>query len=333
MKICSHDYSREELLRRCNPDVLYGARRVELTDGRGRGSRLIEVKTPGGLRASFWEDRCLDIVDLEFCGVNLAFLSKNGLVADPSHSAEVNNFFKYWQGGFLLTCGLRNTGPPCEVGGEFFPLHGQIGLTPAEEVNVLTSQDGVTITGRMRETALFGHNLQMTREIKVSFERGQIVVKDKVENLSPVPEPLFLLYHINFGFPFLGEELALTFPKGEVRGRTDLATEQIGERLKIVPPVDGGQEVVYFYTPDEKAAQVILANSRAGVEAKISYDSERLPVLAQWKSMAAGDYALGIEPGTSHIRGRKDELADGYDLCVPAFEALEFGFTADFEKI
>ena len=321
-------YTREDLLRRCNPASVYGARRVVVADGRGQGQRLVEVKTAAGLRASFLEDKCLDILDLEFKGVNLAFLSKNGLMA-LSHP-ETNTFSQYWTGGFLSTCGLRNSGPPCTVNDEFFPLHGRIGVTPAEHVSVHVDDSAVTISGTIRETALFGHWLEMERSIVIPVDGAKITVKDKVNNLGPEAEPVFMLYHINFGFPFLSEELTVDFPEGEVKGRTPEAQAAINDRTRFTAPKDGEAENVFFHFPNDENPKVRLFNPNLSISAEIQYERSRLPVLTQWKCMRSGDYALGIEPGTSLIRGRAKELEDGYDTKVPGFGTLEYGFTINF---
>lgn len=327
MNIHGQAYSREDLLRHCNPSVLYGARKIEIAEGRGRGHRLIEVKTASGLHATFSEDKCLDIIDLSYKGVNLGFLSKNGIVSTPIANPETNSFTKYWPGGFLSTCGLRNTGRPNEVNGEFFPLHGHVSLTPGENVCVNVNEKEITISGKVRETALFGHCLEMERKITIPSDGAEIAINDTVYNLTPEEEPVLLLYHINFGFPFLSEHLELKFPECEVRGNTSLAQEKISERTKITPPSDGAEELVYFYTPKEKDVKVNLANRKLNISTEVSYDSTQLPVLAQWKCMRSGDYALGIEPGTSYLKGRKGELESGYNIKVPGFGKLEFGVT------
>jgi hypothetical protein len=333
MKISGKEYSREELLRRNNPDALFGARRVELADGHGKGLRLIEVKTAAGLSASFAEDKCLDIIDLSYNGVNLAFLSKNGLVTAPLANPNADSFLKYWQGGFMSTCGLRNSGPSCRIDKEFFPFHGHVGQMPASRVNVKVDEEKIKIKGRIRESSLFGHCLEMERKITIPSDGASIKVKDTIYNLTPEPETILFLYHINFGFPFLSEDLVLKFPEAEVSGRTDLAQERIADHAKITPPIDGEPEVVYFHKPKEKDVEVSLTNKALGIKAAVSYDSENLPVLAQWKCMHSGDYALGIEPGTSHIRGRKEELENGYDVKVPGFGKLKLGFTVTFETV
>jgi len=333
MRIFGQEYSHEDLLRYSNASSIYGARRVELIQGRGRGQRLVEVKTAAGLRATFLEDRCLDICELEYQGVNLGFLSKNGIISTALANPETDSFTKYWSGGFLSTCGLRNTGPSCTVGSEFFPTHGHIGITPAEYVNLDVTPREVVISGKMRETALFGPCLEMTRKITIPSDGAKIIVKDTIRNLTPEAETIFLLYHINFGFPFLGEDLELYFPEGDVKGRTPEAEEAIDKHTEITPPIDEEPELVYFHLTKQKRATVNLTNQRLGINATIQYDSTKLPILAQWKCMRSGDYALGIEPGTSFICGRKAEIENGYDTQIEGFGTLECGFTINLDDI
>jgi len=216
------------------------------------------------------------------------------------------------------------------VGDEFFPLHGRVGLIPAEHIGVHVDDSNITISGTIRETALFGHSLEMERVIVMPVDGAAISVRDKISNLSPEAEPLFFLYHINFGFPFLSEELKVDFPEGDVKGRTPEARAAIETRADFTAPRDGQGEHVFFYLPKEDNPKVKLFNPSLGIGAEIQYDRRRLPVLTQWKSMRSGDYALGIEPGTSFIRGRAKELEDGYSVKVPGFGVLEYGFTVNF---
>jgi len=325
MHISGHELNNNDLLRYTNPSALFGARRIKLADGRGKGHRLVEVKTAAGLRLTLSESRCLDIVEAEYKGINLGFLSKNGIADSPLYSPETTSFTKYWQGGFLATCGLRNVGGDCEIAGEYFPIHGHIGQTTADEVNITTTEDTITISGKIRETALFGHCFEMFRTITVPTDGAKITVKDSVRNLTPEEHPVFLMYHINFGFPFLSEHLQLNFPPGEVRGRTDEAQQRIDSHTTITPPIDGEPEYVYFHTPTTTNPTVTLTNPSLGITAEVSYNKTNLPVLAQWKCMRSGDYALGIEPTTGFVRGRKEELANGYDKIIPPFGEMDFG--------
>ena len=326
MKILGQEIPQSDLLRHSNPTALYGAKRVTVAEGRAKGQGLIQVKTADGLRLTILEDKGLDILDVEYRGVNLGFLSKNGLTNQNHTEMPGDSFVRYWQGGFLGTCGLRNVGGPCTVDDEPFPLHGRIGLAAAENTGVDVNDTHIVITGLLRETALFGPALEMHRTIEIPVDGAKIKVRDVVKNLTPEPQPIFLLYHINFGYPFLSEHLKSQFPAGEVKGRTPEAQKLLAEHAVFTKPVDGANENVFFHMPIAEKPVVKLMNRQLGLAVDISYDKSQLPVLAQWRCLKSGDYALGIEPSTSYIGGREQELANGYDTYMPAFGQMEFGF-------
>lgn len=309
-------------------DQLYSVRRLTLQEGAGDGLRLIEVCTSAGLRAVFCESRALDLYELHFRGVNLGFQSKNGLTAGRVLPVA-DEFLHTWPAGFLATCGLRNAGPSCVAAGEFHPLHGRIGGMPAEKVSIDLDPEAnkLVIKGQMRESALFGHHLVLERTLEISLDRPAIRWQDKVRNLAAEAEPVFLLYHFNFGYPFLSPDLQLHFPPEQVIPRTEEAQKGLAEFDQICPPVDGFKEQVFFHLPLAAAAPettVRLNNPQLGISAELSYSTAELPILVQWKSMKSGDYALGIEPANSMIRGRAEELAAGYDQILPGFASRQF---------
>lgn len=331
-------------------DQLYSARRLQLLDGPGAGLRLVEVCTAAGLRAVFCEDRALDLYELHFQGANIGFLTKNGLAGANRSWTAPGEFAKTWPAGFLATCGLRNTGPDCTVDGEFHPLHGRIGQTPAEHISLTFDEADcrLTIGCQVRESALFGAHLVLKRRIEIDLLGSMIRYADTVSNRATEAETVFLLYHINFGYPFLGPELQLQFPESRPWPRTAAAVAGLGEYRTMTAPIDSRPEQVFFHVPpavtidldqalnrtgyppaDSAAdwAEVVLTQPRLGITARLQYRWSELPVLTEWKSMKSGDYALGIEPGTGLIRGRAAELAHGYDLILPGLAELTFGWS------
>ena len=334
MKIAGQDYARGELLARCsNLSAMYGARRISLEDGKASGMKAVEVRTAAGMRCLFSEERCLDLMELDFKGTGLGFLCKNGIVSNAYAEPAANDFWRYWTGGMLATCGLRNTGEGCTVDGEKFPQHGHIGLMPASNVGICVDEENITVTGTMRESAMFGHCLEMKRTISIPVSGAQVRIEDEVRNLTANPEPLFLLYHFNFGFPFLSEALELCFPEGETRARDENAARHMEEHTRIAAPVNNEAEQCYFHLARDTNAEVRLTNRSLGMTARLRYDTGNLPILTQWKSMRAGDYALGIEPGTSLIRGRAEELKNGYDVCLGGYESMTFAVELALESV
>jgi hypothetical protein len=318
-------------------DQLYSVRRLVLAEGSGEGMRLIEVCTAAGMRAAFLESHALDLYELNFRGVNLGFMTKNGLVKGTVTSVS-GDFTRTWPGGFLVTCGLRNTGVECMSEGEYHPQHGRIAGMAAEHVGVTFDRQGqrLVIQGHMRESAFFAHHLVLNRTIEIPLGGSAITWHDQVENLAPEAEPLFLLYHFNFGYPFLSPRLQLHFPPGTVLPRTDWAREGLAEFDQIHAPQDGFIEQVYFHQPlpeNPPAAAIRLVHPKLGLAAQLSYSTAELPELAQWKCLRSTDYALGIEPGTSRIRGRAVELADGYAQILPGFGRRDFNLRLDLSTI
>lgn len=335
MNILGKQYTREELLRYSNPvSGLYGVRRVEMAEGRARGQKFFDVRTAGGLRAFISEDRCLDIVELEYKGVNLGFLTKNGINSTALHNPETQSFRRYYTGGFVNTCGLRNTGFTCNVDGEFFPVHGHIGMTPADHVSVNVTEEEITISGIMRETAFGGWSLEMKRTITLPSDGAKVTVSDVIHNLTPQPEIILFMYHVNFGFPFLNESLKIEYPESEkVIGHPLMPASQqnFDKRMEITPPVDGDPEMCYSHFLKNKDVTVRLHNEDLGIKGKMCFDGEKLPILTQWKSMRPGDYALGLEPGNSRLMNRENELKDGFDTKVSGYGSLEYGFSFSVE--
>ena len=65
-----------------------------------------------------------------------------------------------------------------------------------------------------------------------------------------------------------------------------------------------------------------LVNPDLGVGMTISWSGETLPILSQWRSMASGDYVLGLEPTNCYISGRHDEREKGTLPVLKAWDTI-----------
>ena len=65
---------------------------------------------------------------------------------------------------------------------------------------------------------------------------------------------------------------------------------------------------------------------------KLSWSGDTLPILAQWRSMASGDYVLGLEPTNCHIMGRHNERENGSLAILKAFESIKNTVNISFEQ-
>ena len=273
--------------RKCgNLRQVRSAYEITFASGRESGKNGILVQN-GLLEVCFTKDNALDISWVKYKGVNISFLSKNGL--NPANRDFLGNF----EGGFLYTCGMDNISG-CVEGK---PIHGSMHYTKAENVCITYEDDAIVISGDVRESALFGKNLTMHRRYTV--KENAITVCDTLVNEAYLPTDYVLLYHVNYGYPFLDECLEMELDVRESDPQTEIAKKRYDERFSITYPIDGNDEDVYYHTMN--TGKVTLTNRKVGVGVTMLYDVEDFPVTLEWKSMTSGDYALGIEPALTRF--------------------------------
>lgn len=315
-----------------NISQLVTLRRVTLAEGRARGAQVIEVETAGGLALDVLADSGLDFGRCKFRGKNMAWISKNGYDAPTVFSPHENEFLHTFPGGLLHTCGLRNAGPACRDGDEWHPLHGRFHGLAAENVSAQIEEDEIVIRGVVRETALFGHLLEVKRTIRLPVFGASVTVSDTVTNLSPRDEEIMMIYHCNFGYPLLDENAVLSLPEArETVPRTPFAATGLHKALTFEKPVPGEEERVFF----QKMARdfsASLFNPSLGVRMDMTWSGETLPILSEWRSMASGDYVLGLEPTDCYIMGRAAERKNGTLPVLRAFESVTHTVKIEFTE-
>ena len=142
-----------------------------------------------------------------------------------------------------------------------------------------------------------------------------------------------LLYHMNFGYPFLTPDLQMKLPEGTATTpRTEEAAKGLGQERTFQEPADGKEEQVYFHQvpADQGLGRVELYNPGLGFGAEVTWTKDTLPVLAQWKCMRSGEYVLGIEPTNSYIMGRSAERENGTIGMLQPFETRRMQVTMRF---
>ena len=193
----------------------------------------------------------------------------------------------------MYTCGMDNISS-CVAGK---PVHGSLHYKKCDLAYGVEEGENIVVYGEVRECALFGKNLLLKRRFTVSA--NGLCIQDTVENCAFTDTEYILLYHVNYGYPFLDECLQLDIPAVQSEPLTDIAKQRQGEMLRITAPVDGGDEDVYYHTLKE--GRVRLHNPAVNIGVEMCYDTADFPVTLQWKSMISGDYALGIEPALSRF--------------------------------
>lgn len=293
-------------------DQIAYAKRSVLNGGKEEGLKIINIDNGGALTCTLLEGRCLDISKLCYKGINLGFLGKPGIQNPSLPSVTPGEFTRYFYGGMLYTCGLRNVGPNDSDDSGQYPYHGRLGMTPAEEVNTIVNWEDnvIEVTGKVVLSALFGYNLVLHRQISIPLFGNEIKIIDRVENQGFQDETIMLLYHVNFGWPMLSEQTKLEINHKSVTPRDEIAKKGIKNWDTFENPIDGYQEQVFYHdviSDSDQFAHAHVINKQLGLHVDISFDKEVLPQLIEWKSMSSGDYALGIEPSTSLVSGRISE--------------------------
>ncbi len=308
-----------------NIDQIAGIRQSRILHGRAQGVEMAEFYNAAGLRFTVIPDRCMDLYDLSYKGVNLCFQSKVGLVSPMDFNAMDGEFQEQWTGGAMVTCGLDNVGDHVDMDG-IFPTHGRTSHVPAKTFGVDTYWDGdnyvLKATGEIHQSSVFSRHLSLRRTVQTGLHDKALTICDVVTNYEAEEEPYFLLYHINFGYPMVQADSRVAMSKnfGAPQALTELATgfDTLHE------PVDGIDEELYLHTvTGGETAAAVIYNERMGLGAYVRFDTKNLPGLLQWKRMKSHDYVLALEPCNTYGCNRRELLEQGRAATIPGYGSVE----------
>ena len=306
-----------------------------LDDGKGRGIRMADVDNGSGLRFSVLLDRGMDIGDASFNGIPFAYMTPVGIVHPAYHESEGFRWLRSFNAGLLTGCGLSNAGSPeVEEGLSAtgpLGLHGRLSNIPAENVAVteawVNGQYQLSVSGIVREASFFGENLEVKRTISTALGENAITITDVVLNRGVRPSPLMIIYHINAGFPLLGEKAVLEAKVEKTTPRNDEAEKGLGEWTKCQKPTANYAEQCFYHDITAGAdgmARMTLRNPELGMAIEVAYRKAELPFFTQWKMMGEQEYAMGLEPGNCHPEGQTAEKANGTLQIIQPDESVEF---------
>lgn len=303
-------------------------------DGRAKGVSTLRVRTARGLE--FWvvPDRGMDIFECTWRGRSLCWHSPVGMVHPAYSSNHGLEWLKTFAGGLLSTCGLTAAGAPSIDEGQSVGLHGSISNTPAEAVKWseqwMDHDCELTVAGQVREVSVLGHNLVLNRKITTSLKSDQIVIEDVVENQGIRDSPLMLLYHFNFGYPFLTSNSRVYAPSRTVEPATEFAAESTVDWSSFEDPQPGIGERVYFHDMDAGSDGMVTCVLVGDQNVRdfgicLRYSKKTLPEFVQWKMAGVNHYVLGLEPANCRSLGRAAERARG------ALKTLSPGMQCEFK--
>ncbi len=260
-----------------------------------------------------------------------------------------------WLKGFdecIVRCGLNSNGPPCT---DVVPdnngnpskvqltLHGRIANLPAHHVEIQVVAGPpmeLVVTGVVDESMLFCPELRLVTRVSTVVGSNRVTFRDEVINRREVPDEVQLLYHCNFGMPFLDAGARLVTPSVEVAPRDARAAEGIAGYDTYLGPTPGYVEQCYWHDlaagPDGRTV-AMLRNAAGDRGVVLRFAKAHLPCFTQWKCTVGEreGYVTGMEPATNlpnpktfeRERGRVVVLPPGGSLSVEL--AMEVQDTAE----
>ncbi len=332
-----HDHF-EILLRNLNLPAANRAavRKKTLRGGLSDGVDLVEIDN-GELSLSVLPTRGMGIWKGQYRDLELGWQSPAKGPVNPQFVNLGERGGLGWLAGFdemIVRCGLdsngapttdvvpNNMGEPAEVE---LTLHGKIANIPASRVEVhITPGDPpqIAVVGEVCEASLFCPGLRLRSTVSTRCGSNAFTLVDEVSNLKATPSEMELLYHCNFGAPFLEEGSHLETPATLVAPRDPRAVEGINTYAQYLAPTPGYVEQVYWYEPladGEGNTLAMLRNAAADKAVAIRFNTNQLPCFTQWKNTAAQSdgYVTGLEPGTDYPNTKTFERQQGRLVTLP----------------
>jgi len=328
------DLTRDHILQRVGDiSQVAGVTRYVETEGKAAGVEVVQVRTGTGFSFSVLAGRGLDIGNAEYCGKALAWRSQTGNGHSAYFEPEGLGWLRDFHGGLLTSCGLTYAGAPCEDDDETLGLHGRMSYLPAQNLYADSEWQGddyvMWVQGKIRESAVFGPDLVLTRKIMARLGESRFFLRDRVENCGWKTQPHMLLYHINGGWPVVDEGSELLAPSDNWVPRDKDAEVGKEEAKRFQKPTPGFAERVYFHdlkTDAQGYTQTALVNRACdgGIGFYVRYQKTQLPQFTEWKMNDAGTYVVGMEPGNCLPLGRNVEREAGRLQFLEPGEVREY---------
>jgi galactose mutarotase-like enzyme len=308
-----------------------------LRGGLSDGVDVVEIQN-GELSILALPTRGMGIWKAEFRGVPIGWQSPVRLPVNPAFVNLKERDGLGWLNGFnelMCRCGLSFHGPPGMDGDSEVTLHGRIANLPAHKVvaNVCDEGEGtLSVTGTVDECSLFGPALRLESTVSTVAGSNSLTIRDRIINLGGQPTEFEILYHTNFGRPFMEEGSQLVVPVGEIAPRDPHSASGL-ENWDLYPaPQAGMQEEAFFFDLQSDAddqTEMLLKNAAGDLGVSMSWRKSELPCFTLWKNPQAepDGYVTGLEPGTSLPNLKSFERDQGRLITLGPGESYDCGFT------
>lgn len=315
--------------------IAWSVRKRTLQGGLSAGVDIIEIDN-GALSFTLVPTRGMGFWKGSYHGLPIGWQSP---VAGPVHPAFVQALDQGglgWLKGFdecIVRCGLASNGPPCT---DVVPdnngnpskvnltLHGRIANLPASRVEIQIKPGPpteLTVIGIVDEAMLFCPQWRLVTRISTTVGSNRVSISDRIINVREVPDEMELLYHCNFGRPFLEEGARMVAPSLAVAPRDARAAEDIARYAEYPAPTPGYVEQCYWHDLAAGADGMTLAmlrNAEGDRGVVVRFPKSQLPWLTQWKNTVGEreGYVTGLEPGVNLPNPKTFEREQGRVVTV-----------------
>jgi hypothetical protein len=297
-------------------EVPWAVRKRTLHGGLCEGVDIIEVDN-GALSFTLVPTRGMGLWRGSYRGTFIGWQAPTAGPVNPWFINPLDQGGLGWLKGFdecIVRCGLSSNGPPCT---DVVPdnngnpakvnltLHGRIANLPANRVEIQIKPGPpteLTVIGVVDESMLFCPQLRLVTRISTTVGSNRVSICDRIVNLREVPDEVELLYHCNFGMPFLDAGARLIAPSLAVAPRDARAVEGIRGYDTYLGPTPGYVEQCYWHdlaVGSDGMTLAMLRNADGDSGVVLRYPKAQLPCFTQWKNTVGGreGYVTGLEPG------------------------------------
>jgi hypothetical protein len=165
----------------------------------------------------------------------------------------------------------------------------------------------------------------MSRSISSKAGSKSLLISDEIENLSPIPSPYTILYHINFGFPLLDEDCEILSGSSDIEPYDEISRKCLAKWNKFEKPDAAWREQNFLHKMkiDKHGytyAAIINHKLMDGLGVYLKFMPEQLPYLSQWKMAGESDYITALEPCNTIIANRAHLREKGRLPMIGSYE-------------
>ena len=227
-----------------------------------------------------------------------------------------------WLAGFnelMVRCGVAFAGHPGMDGDKILTLHGRIGNTPADCVEVVVDREPphrIRVRGRVEE-AMFKFGLfELWTEVSTIPGSRTLRFCDRLVNRSEYEQEYQIIYHTNIGRPLLEASSQFHAAIKSLAPLDEYAAKDIDTFQTYLGPTANYGEQVYCATlhADERETTTSMLQNAAGDRGvALSHGTATLPYFTLWKNTdtETDGYVTGLEPGTGFPFNRSVERDAG----------------------